>query len=209
MEALKREQLSFIAPLNAFVPIFTLLIAAAFLGEHPPAFGIIGILIIFVGAYIVNLKPGNVRWYEPLRHLVTNTGALLSLAVALGYAINSVLLKQASDLGYDEFTILFITLALCWILLIYVPFAKWAELRGALHSSKAVLAGAAAGSFMGSIFHILALAGTYASYAVSVRRFDTIISVLLGWHHLKESNIRYKLIGSIIMTAGAIAMAIS
>jgi len=36
LEALKREDLSYVAPLNAFVPVFTLIIASTFLGENPP-----------------------------------------------------------------------------------------------------------------------------------------------------------------------------
>lgn len=61
LEALKREELSYIAPLNAFVPIFTLLIAFVFLHESPPVSGLFGIVAIFLGAYIINLKPDKIK----------------------------------------------------------------------------------------------------------------------------------------------------
>lgn len=207
LEALKHEELSYIAPLNSFVSIFTLVIAALFLNESPPMAGVFGIGLMFAGAYMINLKPNKVRWYDPIVHLFTNKGALLSIGVAFGYAVNTVLMKEASNKGYDEFTIMFAITVIGWLLLFYVPFTKKNELKATLRSNKAYLAGSTISSFAGSFFHILAIAGTYASYAVSVRRFDSFISVLIGWRYLKETNIRNKLIGSLVMVAGAIVMA--
>ncbi len=91
LEALKHEELSYIAPLNSFVPIFTLLIAAIFLSENPPLAGVLGIGLTFAGAYMINLKPDRVRWYDPIKHMFTNKGALLSIGVAFGYAVKRYL----------------------------------------------------------------------------------------------------------------------
>jgi drug/metabolite transporter (DMT)-like permease len=209
LEALKKEELSYTAPLNAFVPIFTLIIAGLFLNENPPQLGMVGILAIFIGAYVVNLKSDQVNWYDPLVRLVGSRGAQLSLGVAFGYAVNTVLMKVISNQGYDSLTIMYAITVLGWVLLVYIPFTRSYELLETLKSSKVVVLGAAASSFAGSFFHILALAGTYASYAVSIRRFDMLISVLLGWRYLKETNIRNKLIGSVFMTVGALVMALS
>lgn len=209
MEALKREELSYTAPLNAFVPVFTLLIAAVFLRENPPAAGALGILAIIIGAYIVNLKPERVHWYEPLAHLVGSRGAQLSLGVAFGYAVNSVLMKLISNQGYGEFTIMYALTLFGWVMLAYVPFTHHNELRLAYKSNKLILLAAAISSFASSFFHILAIAGTYASYAVSIRRFEMPLSVLLGWKYLRETNIRNKLIGCVFMIAGAVIMALA
>ena len=209
LEALKREELSYTAPLNAFVPIFTLIIAGLLLNENPPSLGMLGILAIFIGAYVVNLRPDRLSWYDPLVRLISSTGAQLSLGVAFGYAINTVLMKVVSNQGYDSFSIMYAITAIGWLLLIYIPFKKHDELAATVRSNKVVLLGAAASSFAGTFFHILAIASTYASYAVSIRRFDMLISVLLGWRYLKETNIRNKLIGSVFMTAGAVIMALS
>lgn len=143
-----------------------------------------------------------------MKHLATNTGALLSIGVAFLYAVNTALYKQASNLGYDEFIIMFSTMLTAWIVLLYVPTVKRQELRQTLISSKVYLASSTLSSFVGIFFNILAVAGTYASYAVSIRRFDSVISVLLGWRYLKETNIKYKILGSAVMTAGAIIMAL-
>lgn len=209
LEALKREQLSYTAPLNAFVPVFTLIIAVLFLSESIHVAGVMGILIIVLGAYVINIKAGQTtKWLEPLRHLFINTGARISLLVAFGFAVNTVCLKALTDQSYDSFTVLFVTTAVTWILLAYVPFVKRAELQSAARSNKFIIVGATVSSFAGTFFHILAIAGTYASYAVSVRRLEAPISVLIGWRHLKETNIRNKLIGSMLMVVGAVILAI-
>lgn len=210
LEALKREQLSYTAPLNAFVPVFTLIIAVLFLNERLHTIGVVGILIIVLGAYVINIKSGKkTGWIEPLKHLFTNTGARLSLLVAFGFAINTVCLKALTDQSYDSFSVLFVTTAVTWALLAYVPFVKTSELQSIAKSNKFIVIGATVSSFSGTFFHILAIAGTYASYAVSVRRLEAPISVLIGWRHLKETNIRNKLIGSMFTVVGAVILALS
>lgn len=209
LEALKREELSYTAPLNAFVPVFTLILAALFLNESPPRMGVLGILAIFAGAYVINIQPNRLHWYEPLVRLLKSPGAQLSIGVAFGYAINTVLMKMISNQGYNGLNIMYAITLIGWILLLHIPLTRHKELVTALKSNKVVLLGAAVSAFAGGFFHILALASTYASYAVSVRRFEMLISVLLGWRYLKETNIRNKLIGCIFMIGGAIIMAIS
>jgi drug/metabolite transporter (DMT)-like permease len=209
LEALKREDLSYTAPLNAFVPVFTLLVAGLFLSESPPKFGVIGILAVVIGAYIINIKPEKVKWHAPLGRLLTSTGAQLSLGVALCYAINTVLMKIMSNDGYNVFVITYTTTLVGWLLLLYVPLLRHGELRAIGKSDKIAVISGGLSSFAGSFFHILAIANTYTSYATAVRRLDAIISVLLGWRYLKEKNIRTKLAGSLIMTLGAVILAIS
>lgn len=209
LEALKREDLSYIAPLNAFVPVFTLLIAILFLNETPPSLGLLGIILVVIGAYVISIKPERIHWYDPMKRLFTSTGALLSLGVAFCYAINTVLMKALSNNGYNAFVILYVTTLVGWVLLLNVPISRMQELKAIGKSDKLAVLGGCFSSFAGSLFHILALAHTYASYAASVRRLDSVISVLLGWRYLKEKNIRIKLAGSIIMTAGTIIMVLS
>jgi drug/metabolite transporter (DMT)-like permease len=209
LEALKREDLSYTAPLNAFVPVFTYIIAILFLGENPPRFGIAGIILIVLGAYIVSIKPERVKWYDPIKRLFVSAGAQLSIGVAVGYAINTVLMKVLSNNGYSAFVVMYVMTFIGWLLLVYVPVTKRSEFVAISKSDKVGVFGGAASSFFGNFFHILANASTYSSYATSVRRLDAIISVLLGWRYLDEKNIRIKLTGSVIMVIGAITLIIA
>jgi drug/metabolite transporter (DMT)-like permease len=209
LAALKREDLSYIAPLNAFVPVFTLIIANVYLGESPRRFGVLGVFVVVIGAYIVSLRSMSGGVGAPIKRLVTNSGAKLSIGVAVSYAINTVLVKKLTTEGYNSFTSLFAVTLLGWLFLSYVPLFKRREIVGLSRADmKIVLLGGLA-SLAGSLFHTIAMTKTYASYATGVRRFDAIISIALGWRYLKESDIRYKLIGSVVMTVGTLLMLIS
>lgn len=208
-EALKREELSYTAPLNSLVPLFTLLIAGLFLHESPPKYGIIGVLAIVAGAYIVSIKPERIHWYDPLKRLVTSAGAQLSIAVTLFYAINTVLIKVMTEDGYSSLTVFYLSTLIGWLFLIHVPILKHKELKAIERSDKLAVLGGGISSFASGYFHILATASTFTSYATGVRRLDALVSVLLGWRYLKETNIRVKLIGAGVMTIGAVLLAVS
>lgn len=209
LEALKREELSYTAPLNAMVPLFTLIIAGVFLNESPPRFGVLGVLAIVAGAYIVSIKPGQIRWYEPLQRLVTSRGAQLCIAVTLCYAVNTVLTKVMTNGHHGALVIFYLTTIIGWLFLLHVPILKHRELRAIEKSNKLAILGGGVSSFASGYFHILATASIFTSYATSVRRLDALISILLGWRYLKETSIRIKLVGSAVMTVGAILLAIS
>ncbi len=209
LEALKREDLSYTAPLNAFVPVFTLLIALLFLGENPPGLGYLGVIVVVIGAYIVSIQPDNIRWYDPLKRLTSSVGAQLSIGVGLFYAINTVLMKVLTNNGFSVFIVLYITTLAGWLLLLNVPISKRNEFKAIAGPDKLMVLGGALSSFVGGLFHILAIASTFTSFAASVRRLDAVISVLLGWRYLKEKSIRVKLIGAVVTTAGTIIMLLS
>jgi uncharacterized membrane protein len=83
------------------------------------------------------------------------------------------------------------------------------ELKNIRRDDRNVVIAGGLSSFAGNFFHILAVATTYASYAASVRRLDSVISVLLGWRYLDEKNIVPKFIGSIVIALGSIIMVLS
>ncbi len=208
-EALKREELSYTAPLNAMVPLFTLLIAGVFLNESPPRFGVLGVVAIVIGAYIVSIKPDRINWYDPLKRLVTSAGAQLSIAVTFLYAVNTILTKVLTNNGGSALTIFYLTTVIGWFFLLYVPILKHKELKAIGRSDKLAVLGGGLSSFASGYFHILATASTFTSYATSVRRLDALISIMLGWRYLEETNIRIKLIGAGVMTIGTILLAVS
>lgn len=106
-------------------------------------------------------------------------------------------------------TIFYLTTLIGWLFLIHVPLLKRKEFKAIERSNKIALLGGGISSFASGYFHILATASTFTSYATSVRRLDAVISILLGWRYLKETNIRIKLIGAGVMTIGTIILAIS
>lgn len=210
MKALSRGQLSFVAPLNGFIPIFGLITGWLFLANVPPLLGFVGIGIIFVGAYLIGFDSKIKTWYEPLRRIFTSRAGQFAIANGIAYALNTVAIKVALDLKYDAFSIFFVIAALTSVGLL--PVMARAKNRSSLtvvRSEPRLILFATVNSLLGTVFHYFAVAGTYVGYALAVRRFDAIISVLLGWRVLKESNIRFKLIGAALITIGAVILALA
>lgn len=210
MKALSREQLSFVAPLNGFIPVFGLIAGWQFLANVPPAVGFLGISIIFVGSYIIGFDSKIKSWYEPLKRIFTSRAGQFAIANGIFYALNTVVIKVVLDLDYDAFTIFFVTSSLTAIALL--PTMLHTRNRAAIsvvREEPKLILFATVNSLLGSVFHYFAVAGTYIGYALAVRRFDAIISVVLGWKVLNESNIRFKLIGASLITLGAVILALS
>lgn len=205
-EALKREELSYTAPLNAFVPLFTLLIASVFLHESPPRFGLVGVAIIVVGAYVVSIDPSKIHWYSPIQRLTKSAGAQLSIIVTFCYALNTIATKFITNEGFNSLDIFYVTSLLTWTCLLYVPFKHHREFKIVTKVDKRYVLNGSVSAFASGYFHILATASTFTSYATSVRRLDSILSVFLGWKYLKETNILMKILGASIMLIGTLIL---
>ena len=110
--------------------------------------------------------------------------------------------------GFGALTVFYLTTLVGWMFLIYVLILKHNELKAIERSDKFAILGGGISSFASGYFHILATASTFISYATSVRRLDSLLSILLGWRYLKETNIRIKLIGAGVMTIGTLLLVI-
>lgn len=58
--SLKLADATLVTPLLTFSPVFTVLVAALLLGERPGARGLLGLMLVLVGAYGLNRGPGGV-----------------------------------------------------------------------------------------------------------------------------------------------------
>jgi drug/metabolite transporter (DMT)-like permease len=85
--ALRTTDLSLAVPMLAFTPLFLIGTAALILHEIPSPAGIIGIIIIAVGSFVLNAAEGHSSLMDPLRAMFRDAGVFSMLAVAFLYAI--------------------------------------------------------------------------------------------------------------------------
>ena len=97
--AIRDSPLSLTLPYLAFTPVFTTLTGFVVLGEQVSLRGFGGILLVTVGAYLLNVQHirnnGEYRWLAPLRAVFRERGSRLMLAVAAIYSLTSVMGKAA------------------------------------------------------------------------------------------------------------------
>jgi drug/metabolite transporter (DMT)-like permease len=99
MAAIQGSALAESLPYLAFTPVFTLVTGYVFLGEQASVHGGLGVLVVVLGAYVLNIEHlfggGAGAWFAPLRAIGRARGPRLMLSAAAIYSLTSVLGKAA------------------------------------------------------------------------------------------------------------------
>lgn len=90
--------LSLTAPYLALSPVFSAIVAFAFLGQTIPFWGIVGILVVCGGAFFLNPGEGSDGALAPLKALWSERGSLYMVGVALFWSITPVLDIQSAQM---------------------------------------------------------------------------------------------------------------
>ncbi|MDO8619183.1 MAG: DMT family transporter [Candidatus Daviesbacteria bacterium] len=209
-KAIKISEISLIAPLAAFNPVFTAIISFFTLGEILSIKDLISVLIICIGAYTLQISSAKKGLLDPVKNLISNKGVQYSMIAYLIWAITPTLQKTAIGHTYPQIP----------------PFASFAGLLGTtilyslmnakLSKNKLIFVRE---YFL--IFIIVGILGTIASISAftafslanlaqvtAIFKLSMIFSVIFGWLFFKEPDIKNKLIGSSIMLLGVYLLSI-
>jgi drug/metabolite transporter (DMT)-like permease len=237
--ALERSDLSLVAPLTSLTPLFMIGTAGVVLGELPTLVGGLGVAVIVVGAYLLNVSRRRVSPLEPFRALLRDPGARAMLLVAFLYSISATYDKvgvQASS------PMVWAASIQAFVALLLGPIAAWRWRAG--HSrpgstgsgesaSDAGRAGAGrtqgapgtlarfslspvgtiglAGAVLsiGLVAQNIALTLTLAAYVIAVKRTSTLFGVLLGHSLFREERVPERLLGAAVMLAGFVLVTLA
>lgn len=208
VKSLKTIDLSVFGPLNSYKPVFALLFSIFFLREIPSLMGVIGVLIIIAGSYFLGYQPGIKR--SGLKQLITNKGIIYRfLAIALT-AIAAVFSKKTILLSSPLITLMYWSLiGLPFSIVIFFrtkPNLKQELMHAGRHISLFIFLFLA---FLGlQLFTLLTFEKVYVGYSLALFQLSAIVSVFFGFHFFKERNLKYRLIGAMVMVFGAILIAI-
>jgi drug/metabolite transporter (DMT)-like permease len=207
MKALKSSDLSISVPMLAFTPLFLLITSPFIVGEFPDIFGLIGVLLIVVGSYVLNIKEFAGGWLSPFRVLLKERGPQLMLIVAFLWSITSnfdkVGVQNSSPFFWALIINLFIAVALFPILIL-----RSSE-PGNFKKNLDKLIPVGLFSAITIIFQMTAINLTLVAYVIAIKRTSIIFSVLWGHYIFKEEGVRERLIGVMIMILGAFFITIS
>src|SRR3990172_2508517 len=203
VKAIKLSPLSLTIPFLAVSPVFIILIAFILLGELPDRSGLLGILLIVIGAYMLNIKTTKEDLLGPIKAIRKERGSLLMIIVALIYSITATLGKVAVQHSSPIFFGIFYPFLLALILSLIL----WGKglLPGVLSRPKTFLA---IGVFIAIMVltHFTAISMTDVAYMISVKRASLVFSVIYGRVLFGEENTGERLIGSMLMIAGVISI---
>lgn len=205
VKAIKLSPLSLTIPFMALSPVFITVIAFFLLGERPDKSGIAGILLITIGAYLLNAKASSLGLLGPIKAIAKERGSVMMIIVAIIYSVTSTIgkiaVQHSSPIFFGFFYPLLLTIALSMVV----------GIKGTLTQvASRPLTFLSIGIFTAIMIlsHFMAISMADVAYVISIKRTSLIFSVIYGWTIFKEVDIRERLLGSVLMLAGVVALSL-
>ncbi|MBI4692188.1 MAG: EamA family transporter [Candidatus Terrybacteria bacterium] len=202
MKALKYSDMSLVVPMIAFTPVFLLLTSPLMLGEWPNFWGVMGILLIVLGSYILHIKEKKDGYFAPFKALIKERGARLMLLVAFIWSITSNFDKIGVINSSPIFWV-FSTNTLMALVLLPIMMKQNGGTKQIISNFKSLMP---VGFFnaVAQIFQMTAINMTLVAYVISIKRTSVIMGVLFGALIFKEKGLKERLLGAVIMVMGVI-----
>lgn len=209
MKAYKYSEASLVAPIKSFIPVFVIFSGIIFVNEIPDASGTIGVLLVFIGTYFLKIESFSKHdIILPLKALTKEKGVMIMGLVAVVYGILGGLpklgIQAASALTWA--VALHITISIPLLILTHRNTTQWkTEIRD--NQKGLLIMGLLSGFAIA--FQVLAIERIFIVYALSLQRVSVVLTIILAYYLLDETdNLVGKLIGSLIMSIGAILISI-
>jgi len=203
LNAIASTQLAKTFPLVAFTPIFLLGTSFFILGELPSILGLVGILLIVCGAYLLRAESIKVGVLEPIRLLLKEKGQRHMLMAAFLFSLLAVFFKKAI-LNSSPFFAFGVTQLLSTLFLTLF-FLKRKTLRVLFNKTvdnfKLLFIASIVG-FLAGLTLFAAFQLGLATYVVSVKRTSILFTIILGYIFFREDHIIRSLLIGIIMVLG-------
>jgi drug/metabolite transporter (DMT)-like permease len=203
VKALENGDLSVLGPINAYKSVVGIMLAIVLLGEYPTIWGLIGMALIIYGSYFVldttedkfslRLFKRKEIQYRLLAMVLTAIEAVFDKKVIL---VSSPAIAFISWCWFGALFSLILILITKQKIINYFSHIRVNDLYKYL--------------YLITCIGIMQFSTNYVfqhmpvGYALALFQLSVIVSVLLGHRLFKETNIRKKLIGSVIMIAGSV-----
>ncbi|MEG3980536.1 EamA family transporter [Microcoleus sp. T3B2] len=203
IKAIKVSDLSLTLPLVALTPLFMLVTSPLIVGEYPKIFDYIGILLIVLGSYLLNIKEKSKGYLAPFKALLDEPGPKLMLIVALLWSIASNFDKIGVTNSSPIFW-LFSLFGTISVLLLPVLLHKTPNPGRKILKQLPMLAAMGSFNAIGVLFQMQALTLTFVVQVIAIKRTSVLMGVLFGHFIFKEKDIQQRLLGAGIMILGVL-----
>ena len=203
IKAIKVSDLSLTVPLVALTPLFMLLTSPLIVGEYPKFFDYIGILLIVIGSYLLNIKEKSQGYLAPFKALLNEPGPKLMLIVAFLWSITSNFDKIGVQNSSPIFW-LFSIFGTISILLLPVLLYNTPNPSRKILKQLPMLAAMGFFNAIGVLCQMQALTLTLVVQVIAIKRTSVLMGVLFGHFIFKEKDIQQRLLGAGIMILGVL-----
>lgn len=225
VKALSLADASLVSPISAATPMFVIVMSYIILGEWPSAWGRVGIILIALGSYVLNLQapraelpswvarhlPDKARetvrfFMNPWLHLFSNAGVRIALGVAYVSAI-AVNFDKLATINSNPFVFtggVYSVVAIATAIPKFRSPEAWRSVGVKIFIGLivvGVLQGCAAVLYNTGYFYGI------VPYVSSLKRTQILWTVLFAGIFLSEKQTRSRLLGAFILFAGAALLA--
>ncbi len=199
IKAVKGYPLSLVVPLLSTAPLFMILTSIVILGEYPSYGGLLGVFLVTMGAYTLNLHMREEGILAPLKALYQVKGARYAIIAAFIFSVDTAIGKIALQASNPAFFSFFYSLAMA---LGFLPVLFVTSGRP-LRLGRDWRFGAVGFLFAMGVFAFLKAIGVAnIAYVSGVGRLSMVIAVLYGRFFFGEAHLRQRLAGSLIILVG-------
>jgi drug/metabolite transporter (DMT)-like permease len=200
-KSIEASDLSLTVPLLSFTPLLLLVTSPLIVGEFPRPMGIVGMVFIVLGCYLLFYRPDQEDILAPFRRLLKAKGSRYMLIVAILYSIggniDKIGMRASSPLTWSIALNALVALVLGMLMLRKVKDAR-AQVRREWPWLMAI--GLCMALMM--MFQMNALKLAIVPYVIAIKRTSVIMSSLWGVWFLKERGGRERLLAVLFMVAG-------
>jgi drug/metabolite transporter (DMT)-like permease len=207
VKAIRLADLSLTSPLSTLTPLFLLITSPLIVREVPTLWDGVGVFLIVIGSYVLNLKSSANGFFAPLRSIFRNKGTRMMVVVAFIWSITSTFDKvgvmNSSPIFWAIVLFAFIGLGILPLVLL----KSKNPIQGIRTHWKLLLAAGLANG-IGVGCQMVAVGMVAVTQVIAVKRLSALISVGFGYFVFGEKGIRERLLGAAIMVSGVVVMAI-
>ena len=207
MSALKKLDISNSLPLMDLSPGIVAVLAAVFLNEMLNIYQIIGLILLILGTYLINLKQ-NIKFLEPFTIFVKSKAHMFILLALLCFTITSILDKVlVGNLNIPPETFMFLQQLLT--LFIFITAFIIIKKEKALSAFKVKWK-----NFFGLIIligfltvgyryaQIVAVKEGKVALVLAIKRTSVFLACLIGGILFKDKNLLRRIIATVILITG-------
>ncbi len=186
-------------PYTALTPLFIIPVSYVLLGEWPSSLGFGGIVLIIIGAFGLQIPPG--QWRLSRTHLFTDPGTRLMILVAFLWSISATVEKIAVVNSSPLFYAVVINGLLGLAFSGLIALNQKHQFASSLQWKGFTLLGLVSAAMV--VVQFYALKYLYVSYVIAFKRAGVLVSVLLGHFLFHEKGIVRHLLFTALMLLGA------
>jgi drug/metabolite transporter (DMT)-like permease len=205
--AYQRQDLSLIFPLVNTGPLYIPILAYLFLGEHVPKIGILGIVLICLGSYLITFESFQLSDFFKQRRFIKERAVYFAMAAGFFYAVGAIFDK----IGVTSMPVSVYTYMMMLIMTVFFSFSicrkkhrgnilqEWRLNKKSIALTLVIL-------ILSTYTYRYGLEISYVSYAASLRLTSIFIAVLFGVILLRERYGHIRFVASAFIILGTIVI---